>query len=213
VPVLDFGSVVDLQQKRLRATVSSATSERSVGRVADRLLCVLEFDGLPGRVEAHRPVVRDGGQVGLLGERERARAQRRRGALPAVGQRNGKTGTYKLGVLSQPPPQQFNVTLPAAISNGVAAAGAGNLETTASEDVYEFTTAALAGVQVTVSSCVSSLLSVDWKLIEAATGTTIAIGASTCSAKLVPNVPAGRYQLKVTRNGRTGTYKVNIGTG
>jgi hypothetical protein len=40
----------------------------------------------------------------------------------------------------------------------VPAAGAGNLETTASEDVYELTTTALGGVQVSVSSCASSLL-------------------------------------------------------
>jgi hypothetical protein len=52
---------------------------------------------------------------------------------------------------------------------------------------------------------------VDWKLTDAATGTTITTAASTCSGKLVSNVPAGRYQLRVTRNGRAGTYKLNIG--
>src|SRR4051794_34105980 len=86
---------------------------------------------------------------------------------PAVGQPGRRDRHVEAGRAVPPPPQQFNVTLPAAISNGVPAAGAGDLETTASENVDKFTTAALAGVQVTAFSCVSSLLSVDWKLIEA----------------------------------------------
>jgi hypothetical protein len=124
--------------------------------------------------------------------------------------RNGKSGTYKLGVLAQPAPQVFDVSLPVSVSNGVPVAGAGNLETTASEDVYEFMTAAAGAVQLDFSSCSSSLVLVAWKLVDAATGTTITTAASTCSGKLLSNVPAGRYQLKVTRNGRAGTYSLNL---
>src|SRR5439155_177622 len=48
-------------------------------------------------------------------------------------------GTYKMQVFTAPAPQQFDVALPASISNGTPAAGAGNLETPISEDDYRFT--------------------------------------------------------------------------
>jgi uncharacterized protein YdeI (BOF family) len=125
--------------------------------------------------------------------------------------RNGKTGTYKLGVLSQPAPQLFGVSLPVSVSDGVPSAGAGNLETTASEDAYEFTTAATGALQIDVSSCSSSVgYDVAWKLVDTATGAVKASDTSTCSSTLVPNIAAGRYRLSVTHNGKTGTYKLGV---
>jgi uncharacterized protein YdeI (BOF family) len=124
--------------------------------------------------------------------------------------RNGNSGTYSLGILVQPPPQSFDVAPPVTISNGVPAAGAGNLETTSSEDRYVFSTSAAGGVQFDFSDCAGSLgYYVDWKLVDNQSGSTV-YSTSACASKLVPNVPAGEYRLVVTRNGSSGTYKVGI---
>jgi len=124
--------------------------------------------------------------------------------------RSGMTGTYNVGVLVQPPPQVFNVSLPATISDGVPAAGAGNLETTASQDEYAFATASVGGVQVDLSNCSSSLsFNVFWKLVNSQTGATV-YSTTGCSSKLVSNVSTGQYRIVVTRNGMTGTYNLGI---
>jgi uncharacterized protein YdeI (BOF family) len=123
--------------------------------------------------------------------------------------RNGATGTYKLGISIQPPADTFNITLPAAISSGVPGTGAGNLETTSSEDDYTFSTTATGGVQLDFSGCSSSLTFVNWALIDATSGSTVRSGL-TCSSQLVPSLPAGQYRLAITRNGYTGTYKVPV---
>jgi hypothetical protein len=112
--------------------------------------------------------------------------------------------------LLQPPAQVFNVSLPVAVSNGVPSAGAGNLETTASQDEYAFTTVTLGGVQFDFANCASSLgLNVAWKLVNAQSGATV-FSTTGCASKLVSDVPAGQYKLVVTRNGMTGTYQVGI---
>ncbi len=122
----------------------------------------------------------------------------------------GKTGTYRVKLQVRPPAQTFDVSLPAVISNGVPGTGAGNLETTASTDVYRFTTATAAALQLDVSQCASSLSTVDWELVNAATGAPVAAKAATCASTTQPNVPAGSYRLTVTRNGKSGTYKLAL---
>ncbi len=119
------------------------------------------------------------------------------------------SGTYAMSLFAAPPPQTFSLTLPASVGDGTPA-GAGNLETAASADVYAFATVADGNVQIDLSNCASSLdYNVDWALVNEAVGTTI-YSTSGCGSKLVPNVPAGDYQLKVTRNGRSGTYALAI---
>ncbi len=51
----------------------------------------------------------------------------------------GESGTYGFRLFEVPPPQSFAYTLGTTVSNGVPAAGAGNLETVASVDLYPFT--------------------------------------------------------------------------
>ena len=67
-------------------------------------------------------------------------------------------------------PQSFNVTLPAMISNGVPQAGAGNLETAASEDQYRFTTTSAGSVKLAFSTCSAALGTVSWALVNAVHG-------------------------------------------
>jgi hypothetical protein len=123
--------------------------------------------------------------------------------------RNGRTGTYKLAIAVQPPADAFDVSLPVSISNGVPGAGAGNLETTSSEDDYTFTTTVAGGVQLGFSGCSSPMAFVNWALVSVATGTTVKSGL-TCSSQLITNLPAARYRLTVNRNGYVGTYSVAI---
>jgi len=123
----------------------------------------------------------------------------------------GKTGTYQLGISVQPPAQSFNVTPPVSISNGVPAAGAGNLETTSSEDDYVFTTSATGAVQINVSSCAASLGSgVIWKLVNTASNAQVGSSATSCSSTTLSNVAAGTYRLAVTHNGASGTYSLGL---
>jgi uncharacterized protein YdeI (BOF family) len=127
--------------------------------------------------------------------------------------RSGASGTYHVGVLAQPPPQVFNVSLPATISNGVPASGAGNLETTASEDDYAFTTSTTGTLQVAFSSCASSLgYYVVWKLVNDSSGSTV-YSASSCSTKTISALAAGQYRIIVTHNGASGTYALSVTLG
>lgn len=121
---------------------------------------------------------------------------------------NGRSGTYTVSLEAQPTPQVFNVSLPAAIEDG-SPAGAGKLETTASEDVYAFETTGTSGLAVDVSSCSPSLERVDWKLTNEA-GATVQSASGTCGGALVPDLPAGQYRLSVTHKGFKGTYKLQL---
>jgi hypothetical protein len=112
---------------------------------------------------------------------------------------------------SSVPPQTFNVTLPASISNGVPSAGAGNVETAVSEDVYRFSTPSPGSVRLAFSTCSSTLGTVAWKLLNATTGATVAANASSCGTTTVPNVPAGSYKVSVMGvSGKTGTYRLAV---
>jgi hypothetical protein len=127
--------------------------------------------------------------------------------------RNGYSGTYGFGVLVQPPPQSFTVSLPASISNGVPASGAGNLETTASEDDYLFTTATTGTLSLAFSGCPSSLgYAVAWKLVNDQSGGTV-YSTTACSTKAISALAAGPYRVVVTRNGYSGTYSLGLSLG
>lgn len=122
--------------------------------------------------------------------------------------RPGASGTYRLGLVAASP-QRFDAPLPASVRDGVPASGAGNLETTASEDIYAFQTDAAGGLEVNASECSTSLVDLNWKLIDE-DGKLWHTATGTCTSKLVPNLPAGRYSLLVKRPGRTGTYRLNV---
>jgi hypothetical protein len=55
-------------------------------------------------------------------------------------------GTYSLKLWNVPAPQEFDIAIGDTVSDGVPQAGAGNIETTGSEDIYRFT--ASAGQQI-----------------------------------------------------------------
>jgi len=127
--------------------------------------------------------------------------------------RNGYSGTYSFGILVQPPPQSFNVSLPASISNGNPASGAGNMETTASEDDYLFTTSTTGTLSLPFSGCSSSLgYAVAWKLLNEQSGSTV-YSTTACSTKTISALAAAPYRVVVTRNGYSGTYSLGLSLG
>jgi hypothetical protein len=118
-------------------------------------------------------------------------------------------GVDNLGVALQlVPPEVFAVSLPASISNGVPSAGAGNLETTSSEDDYAFTTVTGGGLVLDFSSCSDS---VNWALINTDTNKQLSSGRNR-NNNLVASVPADDYKIVVTDPGTTATYKASIST-
>jgi hypothetical protein len=106
----------------------------------------------------------------------------------------------------EPKPDVFDVALPLSASDGVPSTGAGNLETTSSEDVYRFATTAKAALRVEFSDCASSLSnSVSWRLLtdESAAEGERACQAPTAFADVDPASPsegaAGRCACRAAR--------------
>ena len=94
--------------------------------------------------------------------------------------------------------------------NGQPSAGAGNLETTASEDDYDFTTSATENVILSFSSCTGYAGSVNWTLVNTTSGSTVSSKQGDCGQDTISNVPAGSYQLAITQDGYITTYKLSI---
>jgi uncharacterized protein YdeI (BOF family) len=124
----------------------------------------------------------------------------------------GHTGTYRLGIGLRPAPESFAVSLPTAVSDGVPSAGAGNLETTSSEDGYTFTTAHKGALELSPSDCDTALSgALDYALTDTATDDLIANGTVHCdSGRRLRGLPAGDYRLAITRNGRHGAYTLGL---
>jgi hypothetical protein len=122
----------------------------------------------------------------------------------------GHKGSYQLQV-DAVAPQTFASALPIEVSDGVPSAGAGNLETGASEDVYTFTTTATHNVQIDISDCASSLAGwVHYNLINVSTSDSVGQGWS-CWSQTINDLPAGDYRLVINNGGRTGTYHLAAG--
>ncbi len=103
------------------------------------------------------------------------------------------------------PPQVFPVSLPASIADGVPAAGAGNLETSAAQDEFRFDVPDGRSIYVELASC--SMLR--WRLLDAA-GNQVSAGPCA-TARQVQNLPAGTYRLAVSSlDGATGTYIAQV---
>jgi hypothetical protein len=126
---------------------------------------------------------------------------------------NGTTGTYAISPYLKPAAQVFAYVLGQSVSDGmvggVAAVGAGNLETSASMDVYTFTVAAAQAGQWTLRAtgglynvCAGAQLYPGF-----VAGTSL---GSVCSADgLTVTLAAGEYRIEVPANGATGTYTID----
>lgn len=126
----------------------------------------------------------------------------------------GWTGGYVLRSYPDPLPQEFAYTLGQSITEGfiggLSAPGAGNIETSASVDVYRFTvSAADAGktwvfpAQAIVTNCRNA------SLFSGATGGTVLGGVCVTGANQEYTLAAGEYRIEVVSyNSQTGAYSL-----
>jgi hypothetical protein len=95
------------------------------------------------------------------------------------------------------------------VSNGVPAAGAGNLETKASRDEYRFAVTEGGSVYLDVQSCPGSSYYLDWVLVNEATGASVKTGG--CHDDQFTNLAAGTYRLMMAPSlEKTGAYSFLI---
>ncbi|HEY3871923.1 MAG TPA: VWD domain-containing protein [Actinocrinis sp.] len=123
----------------------------------------------------------------------------------------GVPGTYALNLEE---PQTFAVTVPLTVTadtaNGTATPGAGRFETTASQDVYDFTVPAGGqSLVLNVASCPTQDYStpLSWTLYDSA-GTEVDYGY--CGYVSLGDLPADSYHLDVDAKGMAGTYAMNL---
>lgn len=128
-----------------------------------------------------------------------------------VGGSNPGSGTYQMRLSAPPAPQQFALVLGDAVSDGVPAAGAGNIEEPFAQDVYTFT--AGAGQRVVFDIDTNGALGgVNWKLL-APDGSPLLdnrLGFNNVSTYLLRS--AGSYSVLIGGNGtpETGTYSLQL---
>jgi hypothetical protein len=103
------------------------------------------------------------------------------------------------------------VSLPVSISNGQPAAGARNLETTASEDDYVFSTSQAGSLILDFSACSAVNAGPKFDLVDDTTGASVSTGnAWQCGHFELDNIPAGQYRLEITDDGQPGTYDLAL---
>ncbi|MEV0566851.1 discoidin domain-containing protein [Dactylosporangium sp. NPDC050588] len=123
---------------------------------------------------------------------------------------DAKTGPYGLEVTVIPPAQTFDVQLPFAVSDGVPAAGAGNLEARASVDEYRFTLPAAQEVYVDTTTAEGQFMyRAEWTLVNDATGARVE--GPAWYSRLTDPLPAGKYRLVVDSSSNNVTrYGVRV---
>lgn len=111
-------------------------------------------------------------------------------------------GTYSFNLLPVPEPETFAYTLGETVSDGQPATGAGNLETSASVDRYEFT----LPTETTLQYEQEVFQLFDYRIIDTSTSETIAEGAWDRQFTL----PAGDYAFEVGYGNDEGTYSFTL---
>ena len=120
------------------------------------------------------------------------------------------TGLYSFTLWGVPNPQSFAVSIGGSVSNGVPAAGAGNIESPGAQDRYTFNAAGGTRIQILGSSCATSPSFV----LATPSGRQI-VNDSLCGSNDIVTLPneTGQYLLRVS-GGVTnlGTYSFQIVT-
>jgi hypothetical protein len=122
------------------------------------------------------------------------------------------TGTYAFKLWPVPSAQQFNINIGDTVSNGVPSAGAGNIESPGSKDVYQFTATAGQRVLINLQSVAPQLTQVTWQLVDA-TGAVLfntCLGCSNPGSKTLTR--GGVYTLTVgdDQDNGVGTYQFQV---
>ncbi len=119
------------------------------------------------------------------------------------------TGTYGFKLWSVPSPGQFSIAIGDSVTNGVPAAGAGNIESPGAKDIYTFT--ASAGQQIYFASLGSSPGFANELRMFDETGAALFGSRSTAGSDVgvLTLAGGGTYTITVgtdTADNRTGTY-------
>ena len=126
--------------------------------------------------------------------------------------RDDGVGVYSFKLWNVPPPQQFTINIGDSVSNGVPGAGAGNIESAGSKDIYQFTATAGQRVRINLNNAAPQLAQVSWTLTDA----TSAVLFNTCLGCGDPGVKTltrgGVYTLTVgnDRDDGVGIYQFQI---
>ncbi len=120
-------------------------------------------------------------------------------------------GTYQFQVLSIPDPELFSININDVVSDGVPAAGAGNIEALGSRDIYTFTAAAGQSVFFDEQGSVGSIR---WQ-VQDANGTIIVSDQSLTTSGdpgLILLELGGTYTITVrgSNDSSTGTYQFQV---
>ncbi|MBL9138502.1 MAG: Ig-like domain-containing protein [Verrucomicrobiales bacterium] len=123
--------------------------------------------------------------------------------------KNDYVSTYSFRILNVPPPNVIPLALGDTVSNGIPAAGAGNIETPGALDVYTFT--ALAGQVVFFDLLEDGRASWGWRLVDE-TGVEVFNQGFFFDAGERTLTRGGTYTLTIgnPRNDATGTYRFQI---
>ncbi len=111
------------------------------------------------------------------------------------------TGTYSFKLWNVPAPDQFAIAIGDTVSNGVPAAGAGNIETRGVRDIYTFNATAGQKVYFDLLDVAEDLQNVNWRLVSP-DETVIFDRILNCCGGVDP----GEYTLE-----QTGTYTIIVG--
>ncbi|HST48548.1 VWD domain-containing protein [Jatrophihabitans sp.] len=128
----------------------------------------------------------------------------------------GTAGKYSVKLVVAVP-QAFDLgtltTTQVSVSDGIPGAGAGRLESKASEDDYRFTLPAAGSVMLTgtCSGTGSTSGYLSWRLVKD-DGSNASVGSgSSCPNQVISNVPAGNYRLVVKPQYEyTGSYRLDF---
>ena len=118
-------------------------------------------------------------------------------------------GTYSFRITNVAPPQGFAYTVGNTVSDGVPAAGAGNIELPGSVDNYTFTGA--AGQKVFVDQLTAASCALTWSLTGPGAATVFSSRGICADPGKFTLAAAGTYTLSVTGTGSAiGTYSFRI---
>ncbi|MEJ7763976.1 MAG: VWD domain-containing protein [Acidimicrobiales bacterium] len=125
---------------------------------------------------------------------------------------NEGVGAYEFQAWLVPmTPQSFTLTLPAQVSTDQPATGAGNLETKASQDIYDFIVPdGKPTLYVDQMTC-SKPNMLTWRLVRDVNGIAVTVANGTCDPRQIRQLAQGSYRLVVTPVGEShGTYSLRV---
>jgi len=127
----------------------------------------------------------------------------------------GKTGPYSFSLAEVPPPETFELSpawsAPAQVANGMPSSGAGNLETTASRDIYTFEVPEGGRTVFLDNTACIGITGFAYSHWELRGSGGLVIKSGSCSADSnIKDLPEGTYELTISTTHTGGTYAFDL---